>query len=429
MCLVSREFASAARCFMAALGAVLGSLVLQNAAFAGAEPLTLDEAINRSLHDAPQIAVAQASLDSAQALAPSASRLPDPEAIVGIDNLPINLADRFSLTNDFMTMRKVGVMQTVPSRTKRRFRSERAAREINLAQVQLNASRFDASRAAAQAWITCATTDQALKRLRELRSNLSLQAGTARTALATGRGTASDALGSAMLLARLDDRILAIEQQLLTQRAELSRWVGEDAVRDLAELPVDRELVTDSQALLDNAAAHAPLAPLSAALDIARTEVALAQAERRPDWSAELSYAKRGLDFSDMVSLEFRIGLPLFAKHRQNPVIAAKLAKVRAEEAVQQSQVRMHRADIEGTVAQWQTGRLRLRHFESQLLPLARDRRSVLLAAYRSGRGEIRSVIEALRDEIDLQLEYVELKGGITRAWVLLYLLDRGVTP
>src|SRR5256885_3662007 len=95
------------RCAVAALP-VLATIVLmflpQRATSAAEAPLTLDDAISLSLQEAPQIAASQASLDGAGALAPSASRLPDPEAIVGVDNLPVDTADRFSLTNDFMTM-------------------------------------------------------------------------------------------------------------------------------------------------------------------------------------------------------------------------------------------------------------------------------------------------------------------------------------
>ena len=395
-------------------------------AVAAASPLTLDEAVERSLRDAPQVAAALASLEGAEALAPSASQLPDPEAIVGIDNLPINTADRYSLTNDFMTMQKIGVMQTVPSGAKRRLRGERAARAIDFARAQLVASRFDTSRAAAQAWIACATADQALRRLRSLQSELGLQTNAARAALASGRGTASDALASETLVARLDDRIVTLEQDLAMRRAELSRWVGEDATRELAALPVDRELGGTPQALVDNVADHPPLAPLAAGLEVARAEVALARAERRPDWSAELSFSKRGPDYSDMVSLEFRIGLPLFAGHRQNPVIASKLANVRAEEAAREGEVRMHRAEIQGTLVQWQSSRLRLKHFDAQLLPLARDRTTAVLASYRAGRGELRAVIGALQDEVDLQLEYVEIEGTVVRAWAFLHLLHTG---
>jgi cobalt-zinc-cadmium efflux system outer membrane protein len=426
MNLVSSVNARAASAFAPVRLAVILSLLVHGIAVAGETPLTLDEAIALSVQEAPQIAAAQASLEGAEALAPSANRLPDPEAIVGIDNLPINTVDRYSLTNDFMTMRKLGVMQTVPNGAKRRLRGERGAREIDLAQAQLLASRFDASRAAAEAWIACATSDQALKRLTGLRSDLGLQSDAARASLASGRGTAGDALASETLVARLDDRILALEQQFAMQRAELSRWIGANAARDFAELPVDRELGAAPQALIDNVAEHPPLAPLAAGLELARAEVALAKAERRPDWSAEFSYAKRGPDFSDMVSLEFRIGLPLFGGHRQNPVIAAKLANVRAKEASQQAEVRMHRAEIEGTLAQWQSGRLRLKQFDSRLLPLAHDRANAVLASYRSGQGELRPMIEALQDEIDLQLEYVELEGAVARAWVFLHLLHGG---
>jgi len=222
--------------------------------------------------------------------------------------------------------------------------------------------------------------------------------------------------------------MLVLEQQSNMQRAELGRWIGDEATREPADLPIDRELGAAPQALIDNVSNHAPLAPLAAQLEVARTEVDIAKAERRPDWSAELSYAKRGPDYSDMVSLEFRIGLPLFAGHRQNPVIAARLADVRAEEAAQQAEVRMHRAEIEGMLAQWQSGRARLRNFNTQLLPLARDRATAVLASYRAGRGELRPAIEALQDEINLQLEYVELEGAVTRAWVFLHLLHSGAS-
>jgi len=182
--------------------------------------------------------------------------------------------------------------------------------------------------------------------------------------------------------------------------------------------------------LIQEVASHPPLAPLAARVEAARTAVDLARAEKRPDWSAELSFAKRGPDYSDMVSLEFRVGLPLFARSRQNPAIAEKLAKVRASEAELDAETRMHRAEIESMVALWRSGRLRLQHFESTLLPLARDRSRAILTAYGSGRGELREALEALRDEVEVQREYVTLEGDVTRAWAFLHLLHAsGATP
>jgi len=211
---------------------VVALSLLSTTAQAGEAPFGLDEAIERALGDSPQIVAAQASLEGAQDLAPGAGRLPDPEAIVGVDNLPVNSSDQFSLTRDFMTMRKVGVMQTFPNGEKRRLRGELASREVDLARADLRASRFEAARAAAEAWIACATAEQSLKHLRILRSDLAAQSSASRAALASGRSSAGEALSSDIALARLDGRILELEQQLAMRRAGLSRWVGQDATRD-----------------------------------------------------------------------------------------------------------------------------------------------------------------------------------------------------
>lgn len=400
------------------------------AARAADGPLTLDAAIESALREAPQVVAAHSSLESAQAYLPSAGRLPDPELIVGVDNLPVNGPDQFSLTRDFMTMSKVGVMQTVPAGAKRRYRAEAASREVDVAVSDLRAARFQTASAAAESWISAAVAEETLERVRALKADLSVQSSTARAALSSGRGTAGDALASEATLARLDNQILELEQQRAMRRAELARWVGDESSQELGDLPWKRELAMAPEILIQEVASHPPLAPIAARVEAAKAKVNLARAEKRSDWSAELSYAKRGPDYSDMVSLEFRVGLPLFAKNRQNPAIAAKLASVRASEAELEGELRMHRAEIESMVAMWRSGRQRLQHFESTLLPLARDRSRAVLTAYGSGRGDQRAVLDALRDEVDLQREYVALEGDVTRAWTFLHLLhSSGATP
>ena len=81
-------------------------------------------------------------------------------------------------------------------------------------------------------------------------------------------------------------------------------------------------------------------------------------------------------------------------------------------------------------VATWHSGRRRLQHFESTLLPLSRDRARAVMTAYSSGRGDLRAALDALRDEVDLQREFVALEGDVTRAWAFLHLLhSAGATP
>ena len=396
---------------------------------AGAEPpLSLEEAIDQARRETPDVAASAAMLEGAQAVAPSAGRLPDPELVTGVDNLPINTDDRFSFTRDFMTMRKIGVMQSFPNREKRRLQSERAERGIDIAQAELRKTQFDAGRAAAEAWIAAAVAQESLERLREIKPETDLQAVAGRAALASGRASAAEALGSQALVAGLDDRILSFEQDAEMKRAELSRWIGAAADRPLTAIPTDLPLEHAMESLVAGVPEHAPLAPLIAQIAAAQTDVELARAEKRPDWSTELTFIKRGPDFSDMVALEFRIGLPLFPKHRQDPMIAEKLASVRAQEAMRDGEVRMHTAEVRSAFAEWRRGRERLQRYESDLVPLAHDRSRAAVASYGSGRGDLRSAIDALTGEIDTQLSYVQLQGSVARAWVFLHLLhDSGI--
>lgn len=399
------------------------AVLLQPHAYADTSPLSLDETIERALTQAPEIAASSAMAQGARAVTSSAEQLPDPELIVGVDNLPINTADRFSFTRDFMTMRKIGVMQTFPNGRKRRLQSERAEREITSAEAQLRAVRFDTARAASEAWISRAVAEESLARLRDLRPEADLQAAAARAGLASGRTSAAEALAMQLLVARTDERILALEQDLEMRRAELARWVSDSGERPLAQIPVDRELGSSIEALLEAVPGHAPVASLVSQVAAAQSDVALARAEKRPDWSAELTYAERGSDFSDMISLEFRVGLPFFARHRQDPVIAEKVAIARAREAERDAGIRMHTAEVQAAASEWRLGRKRLQHYAAELLPLARDRSRTAVASYAAGRGDLRGATEALTEEIDLQLDHVQLQSAVARAWTFLHFL------
>ena len=58
-----------------------------------------------------------------------------------------------------------------------------------------------------------------------------------------------------------------------------------------------------------------------------------------------------------------------------------------------------------------------------------RDRSHAAVVSYGAGRGDLRSTVDALTEEINTQLSYVELEGAVARAWVFLHLLHDSGTP
>jgi len=390
------------------------------AAHASEQPLSLEEAVEHALQTAPQLSAQTERVSAAEQLIVSAGRLPDPELIVGIDNLPVTGPDAYSTTSDFMTMRKVGVMQEFPRARKRHLQHDLAAAEAGVAQAELIEARLEIAREVATAWIRRATAQASLNELHALEPDVQLQAAAARAAVSAGRSSTAEALAAEAAVAQLANRILKMRSEAQQSADELSRWIDVDAERPLAAMPSLDELPTPANALLASVHEHGSLLPYESRMAAARTDIDLARAERRPDWSAELAFAKRGPEFSDMVSLEFRIGLPLFTKNRQDPIVSAKHAELRRIQAEREDELRMHTAELRKMLTDWQLLGEQVAQYERELLPLARERSRAALASYRAGRGDLRLALDAFEQEIEFVIEHAELMNERGRAWAFL---------
>jgi outer membrane protein TolC len=169
---------------------------------------------------------------------------------------------------------------------------------------------------------------------------------------------------------------------------------------------------------------HASVIAYDRQIEAARTDIALAQADKRPDWSVELDYSNRGRPFSDMVTLEFRIGLPLFAARRQDPLIASKRAELRKVEAERESDLRMHSAEVSQQLSDWQTLKERVKTYDTELVPLAHAQAQAALSAFQSAQSTLKPVLDARAAEINAQIQVLELRGQLGRAWAFLSYLQ-----
>ena len=123
------------------------------AGLAGAEPLSFDAALRIATRSSPDIAVQATSVEAARSASMAAGRLPDPKLAVGIENLPATGAEQWSLTRDFMTMRKVGLMQDVPNGAKREARAAAANAAVAQAEAERLVSILTVRRDTALAWL------------------------------------------------------------------------------------------------------------------------------------------------------------------------------------------------------------------------------------------------------------------------------------
>jgi outer membrane protein TolC len=385
--------------------------------------LSLDEAIRLASEQSPQMAAQRSAITAAEQSAVSASQLPDPKAIVGIDNLPVTGSEAWSLTSDFMTMRKIGLMQDFPGWGKRDLKGKLAERVAAREQAMLVDVQAALRRDVASAWVDRYFAERMGAVVDDQAAEVQLQIEAMRAGLKAGKTQPADLLAAQLNQQSLLDKRADFEKQSARAKAMLSRWLGAAAGRPLApfKLPV---VFADQGALSDHIAHHPHVQALERQVDVAQTEAALARASTNPDWSLEFAYQQRGPTFSNMISVQVSIDLPLFQKNRQSRDLAAKLALVDQARDLKEDAVRQHLAEVQVALADWDAATGRLKRFDESLLPLSRERTQAALAAYRGGRSDLAPVLQARRDELDIKLQQLQLVEDQARAYAqLLYFL------
>jgi cobalt-zinc-cadmium efflux system outer membrane protein len=374
-----------------------------------AHALTFDDALSLAEERAPQIAARQRSIAAVRSARQAAGQLPDPKLVLGVENVPISGSMAYSLESDFMTMQKVGVMQDVPNGDRRAAISLRADADIARTEAELRIERLAVRRETALAWLALFYLQQKRALLDRLDQENQLFSDSVRAQLAAGRGGAADTVMPRQEAAMLADRRDELERDIAKARANLFRWVGEGALDPLAGEPPRLELTSDH--LRHGVSEHPELAVFGPLQEAARAEVAMSQAEKKPGWAVEFDYQKRGAAFGDMVSLQFTFDLPLFAKSRQDPQIAAKTFELERISAERDAMVRQHAQELEDMLAERDTMARQIRRLDAEWLPLAQERVELSLAGYRSGREPLLGALEARKNLVETRMKRIDLES------------------
>ncbi len=388
-------------------------------ALAAGPPLSLAEAQRLAVERSRQLAAQAYGVSASREMATAAGQLPDPVLSLGLENLPVEGPDRYSTTRDFMTMRRVGVMQELTSRHKRQLRAERFELEAQKGEAEGRALQAAIQRDTAIAWLDAHFAEAMAASVAAQRERALQETEAAESAYRAGKGMQADVFMARGSVAMIDDRAAEIERKRRNARTQLARWSGVEHDRPLAAPPQLGELA--GEALAPGALAlHPDIEALYGQERVAASEARLATANRRPDWTVELAWSKRGSQFGDMVSLGVSVPLPWDLANRQDREVAAKLAAVSQAEALREEALRRHVAEVDSMHAEWQANRERLSRFAREILPFAAARSQAALAAYRGGASSLADVLAARRGELETSLQVLQLEAETARLWAQL---------
>ena len=385
--------------------------------------LTLGNAQRQAVERSSMIAAQDSAVTAARQMAVAAGQLPDPVFKFGIDNLPADGADRFSIGRDFMTMRRIGVMQELTGIDKRQLRSARVELDAAKTLEEKNSLIASIQRDTAVAWLERYYAEAMATVVADQLKQSRLEIEAAEGVYRAGRGSQVDLFTARSALVMIEDRASELARRIRSAKANLSRWLGDAAEAPLAGQPPLDSVRLDPQALDTQLGHHPQIEVLARQEDIAAADVRLAQANKKSDWTVEVSYAQRGSSYSNMISVGVSIPLQWDQKNRQDREVYAKLALVDQARALKVDALRAHVAEIRSMLIEWQSGRDRQNRYQRELIPLAGERTEAALAAYRGGKASLPDVLAGRRNEIDVRLQALQLEADTARLWAQLNFL------
>ncbi|MCA7970394.1 TolC family protein [Burkholderia sp. AU39826] len=395
------------------------ALLMAGAVHAQQSPLTLDAALQSATDRSASMQAAQASVLARAEAAVRAGQLPDPMLKAGIDNLPINGGQRFTVGQDFMTMRRIGIEQEWVSGDKRRLRTALADQQVGRERAGYLVELVAVRRQTAAAWLDAVYAKQALALQQALLGHMNHELDATQASYRGAKASAGDVVQARAMLAQTQDQVLKAQQAYRTALVALARWTAAP-VTDVTGTPPAPESVVSALPPDELRLSQPTLVAAADDIAVAEADAAVANSERSPNWTWEIAYQQRGGAYSNMVSVGVSIPLPLNRKNRQNRDVAEKAALATKARLMYEDTLRQVQADIRTQSDTLASGRERIANLSAALLPAADQRVQLATAAYRAGTGSLADTFAARRAQLEAQLQVLDLRRDVSQTWARL---------
>lgn len=384
-----------------------------------AQPLSLNAALELAERNSPEYVANRAQIKMAQDNAIPAGTLPNPKLFTGIENFPISGQDSWRLNGDSMTMQKFGVMQDIPSVTKRKAQINVARAQIATAEAQWPVTRIKIRQETAVAWFNLFFINQKLVLYDELFAENKLLMQIVVAQIASGRGQIADRILPQQELVTLNDQRDELTRDRHKASNSLARYISSASQFNNQQLiEIDTSLSLDNTqlpvppALHDQHLEHHPdIQALDAEAQFAEAKISEVKALKSSDWGIEVAYQRRAPQFGDMISAQLSFDLPIFTKKRINPFISAAMSAKNQIEAQRDAMLREHRERLANQLADFKTINQQLDRANTISLPLIHQKLNLQLASYKAGKTALTEVLATRRELVEQRLKILSLQN------------------
>ncbi|MFL5540489.1 MAG: TolC family protein [Longimicrobiaceae bacterium] len=387
----------------------------QGPAAANAEPL--DSLVARALAVNPSVRAAEARAGAAAERVRPAGTRPDPMLMAGIVNLPVSDPG----FRDEMTMKMVGVTQTIPYPGKLPLRRQAARDEVTAAAAMSDAARLQVVQEVRAAYYQLAFLDRAMEVLENNRTVLQGFVAATESRYGVGTGGQQDVLKARVELAGVANEAAALTEERRAALARLNVLLDRpvDAPLPAAAVPerivraavaADPAQIRFATTALGSRVEGSPLLPIAElqeravrsnpelraqdamiAAQAARAD--LAAREHLPDFDVSLQYGQRSVG-PDMLTATVSVPLPINRRNRQGAEAAASRADLAALQADRAAKANEVRGEVARLVSELERDRTQLALYVRSIIPQGRASLQSATAGFQVGRVDFVTLLE-----------------------------------
>ncbi|ANR78232.1 heavy metal RND transporter [Kosakonia sacchari] len=396
------------------LGGVLLGLMCSAAQ---AESLTLTQTLAAAERYSAELSANRNEAQALDAMADSARQLPDPKLKFGIENVPVQGNNDRRLTREGMTMQRIGIMQQYVSAEKRDRKADTLLAEAQSVSAKSAVVRANLQRDTAQAWLELALSQQALQTARKLLAETERQQSAQRASVGAGNAAPDSVLAFRVGLSAMRDKLTLAERDVQLAQTRLAQLTGEDVSAVSGELPRYQRLPADEKTLEQGIAQHPDIIAAASMANSAKARSAQSAVAAIPDVEVEVWYGRRAEGYEDMAGVMFTVDLPLFQSHRQDKDHAADVSRTMQANDQLALAERDHAAQLHSLIAEYNAAQTLWMRQRDEVLPLVRQRATLLAAQYRSGQSDLSALLEARRNVLDSELAANQAEKAMAQKW------------
>ena len=402
-----------------------GVLFAVSVSVANAAEFSLQQTLAAAVHYSAELSANRNQSNALNAMADSARELPDPKLKFGIENVPVQGSNSHRFTREGMTMQRIGIMQDYVSEEKRDRKAETILAQSASSAAKAEVIRATLQRVTAQAWLDLALSQKVLVGAQKLVAETERQISVQKTTVASGSSPASSVVDIRMTLLGMQDKVTLAQRDVTLAQTRLLQLTGENIEDTRGTLPRYQRLPADPEILEQNVGQHPEVIEAAREADVAKARSAQSAVAAKPNVGVEVYYAHRADDYDDMAGVMFTVDLPMFKSQRQDKDLAADMS--RSMEANDQLALanRDRIALVRTLVAQYQAAQTLWLRQQEEILPLQRQRLSLIEAQYRAGQSTLSDLLTARRTLLDTELTANSAEKSVAETWAAI----RYLTP